>query len=458
MRVCVVGLGKLGAPLAAVLADCGHEVAGIDLDPHFVAAIARGDAPVEEPGLQALIHANRHRLTATTDWAAALDGAEASLVIVPTPSGPDGAFVNTHLLAAMESIGRQLAGHRREHLVVVNSTTMPGSMDGPIRERLEAASGRRLGDGLGLCYNPEFIALGSVIHNLRHPDFVLIGQSDEEAGARLEALQRTLCGPTTPVARMNFINAELTKIAVNSYVTMKISFANTLAELCDRLPDADADTVAAGVGRDSRIGGKYLRPALGFAGPCFPRDTMAFAALARRIGVHPDLAVASDAVNQRQIDRLFALTAAGAGPGGRVAVLGLSYKPDTPVIEQSQSVALVQRLLPAGYRVVVHDPAAMPAVRALVGDAVEYAAEPAEAVAMADVVVIATAWDVYRRLVPAAVAAPGRRPLIIDCWRMLDRAAFEAVADIVHIGRHADQPAGRVPTRRDPLALVAAGD
>ena len=175
-------------------------------------------------------------------------------IIVPTPSGTDGAFRNDYVLSVMDEVGRALANKAGYHLVVVHSTTMPGSVGGPIRQRLEWASGRKVGPDIGLCYNPEFIALGDVINGLLHPDFVLIGESDKKAGDLLEGVYRKVVGPDANVARMNFVNAELTKISVNTYVTMKISFANMLGEICDRLEGADVSVVADAIGRDTRIG------------------------------------------------------------------------------------------------------------------------------------------------------------------------------------------------------------
>ena len=191
----------------------------------------------------------------------------------------------------MDEIGRVLAKKPGYHLVVVHSTTMPGSIGGPIRQRLERASGRKVGPELGLCYNPEFIALGDVINGLLHPDFILIGESDKKAGDILEGLYRKVVGPDANIARMNFVNAELTKISVNTYVTMKISFANMLGEICDRLEGADVSVVADAIGRDTRIGKKYLKPAVGYGGPCFPRDTIAFGRVAHLVGGTADLAL-----------------------------------------------------------------------------------------------------------------------------------------------------------------------
>ena len=295
---------------------------------------------------------------------------DASFVIVPTPSDSTGFFSNRFVLQAMESLGEALRDKKGYHMVVITSTVMPGTTGGEIKAALEAASGRKVGPDLGLCYNPEFIALGSVVRDMLYPDSILIGESDAKAGDMLQTIYLQMCENKPPVQRMNFVNAELTKISVNTYVTTKISYANMLADLCDRLPGADVDVVTRALGADTRIGGKYLKGAMGYGGPCFPRDNVAFAALARKIGARADVAEATDRINNHQIERLTSLVAKFAKAGTRIALLGLSYKPQTPVVEESHSVKLAARLADAGYIVSVHDPLAQDAALAVLGDKV----------------------------------------------------------------------------------------
>ena len=232
-------------------------------------------------------------------------------------------------------MGKALRNKTGYHMVVITSTVMPGTTGSEIKAALEAASGRKVGPDLGLCYNPEFIALGSVVRDMLHPDSILIGESDAKAGDMLQTIYLSMCENKPPVQRMNFVNAELTKISVNTYVTTKISYANMLADICDRLPGADVDVVTRALGADTRIGIKYLKGAMGYGGPCFPRDNVAFAALARKIGARADVAEATDRINNHQIDRLANLVAKFAKAGTRIALLGLSYKPQTPVVEES---------------------------------------------------------------------------------------------------------------------------
>ena len=309
-----------------------------------------------------------------------------------------------------------------------------------IRAALEQASGRRVGETVGLTYNPEFIALGSVVRDLLHPDVVLIGESDRRAGDLLEAAYRITVGPDVPVQRMNWVNAELTKISVNTFVTTKISYANMLAELCEKLPGADVDVVTAALGQDSRIGAKYLKGALGYGGPCFPRDNVAWAALARSLGVGAEIAEATDTVNHRQVERIVSLVRRLAPAESTVvAVLGLAYKPDTPVVEQSQGVMIARGLAEVGYRVLASDPVALDGGSAVLGDLVVAVTDPAWAVEEADVIVIATPAREFAALGPDSFAMGGRRRTVIDCWRLL-RPEIADVADVLQLGRGTPGP------------------
>ena len=246
---------------------------------------------------------------------------------------------------------------------------MPGSCDGELRPALEQASGRQVGESLGLCYSPEFIALGNVIRDMLEPDMVLIGESDARAGDVLEALYAGVCENDPPFRRMSLVNAELTKIAVNTYVTMKISYANTLADLCERLPGADVESVTDALGLDTRIGGKYLRGAIAYGGPCFPRDNKAFAVLARELGTEAPLAEATDAINEAQSHRLARIVHRALGANDAVGMLGLSYKPDTAVVDESPGIALAELLAENGVREInVFDPVATDAAARVLGD------------------------------------------------------------------------------------------
>jgi UDPglucose 6-dehydrogenase len=436
MKISVIGLGKLGSPLAAVFASKGFDVIGVDVNVAFVDAINAGRAPVDEPRLQELIGNNRQRLQATLDIGEAINASDVTFVVVPTPSDAAGRFSNAAVLRAMEGVGAALRRKSDYHLVVITSTVMPGSTDGEIRAALERHASRAVGPALGLCYNPEFIALGSVVRDMLQPDMILIGESDAKAGDFLETLYRQSCDNQPAIRRMNFVNAELAKIAVNTFVTTKISYANMLADICDRLPGANVDVVTQAVGSDSRIGTKYLKGATGYGGPCFPRDNAAFGVLARSLGARAELAEATDALNRYQVERVMGAVEARLGDSGSVGVLGLSYKPDTAVVEESQGVALVERLLERGRRVIAYDPKALPTAKMVVRRPFEAAASAAECVRAASLVVVMTPWPEFRDIPAEAFNRSSSRLTVIDCWRMIP-TEVGTIADVVYFGHGA---------------------
>ena len=422
MKLSIIGLGKLGAPMAAVMAHKGHSVLGVDINAGYVAAIQEGKPPVQEPGLAEMIRANRERLTATMDYTEAVLATDATFIIVPTPSDADGTFSLRYVLAAAEKIGEALRQKKEWHLVVLSSTVMPGSTGGCLLPALEAASGKKCGADFGLCYNPEFIALGSVIRDMLNPDMILIGESDERSGEILAGLYKCVCESNPHIQRMNYVNAELTKLSVNTFVTTKISYANMLAQVCETLPGADVDIVTSAIGCDTRIGTRYLKGALGYGGPCFPRDNVAFSALARANGVPALLAEATDQMNRRQVPRLAEMVLSRLPERGIAGILGLSYKPDTDVIEESQGIGLATELYSRGAQVVVYDPAAMENANRVLGGRVTFAGSAAECVRASDVLAIVTPWPEFQKI--SAADLKSGDVTIIDCWRVLDPACF----------------------------------
>jgi UDPglucose 6-dehydrogenase len=430
--ISVFGLGKLGAVVAGCHASRGDRVIGVDVNPAAVESCNRGVPPVAEPGIERLYADGQRRLSATTDGGAAVAQTDASLIMVPTPSEADGAYALRYALEVCDVIGDALRRKPGYHLVVMKSTVLPGSCDGHLIPRLEARSGRRCGPDFGFCYNPEFIALGSVISNIFNPDLILIGESDQQAGDTLMDMYGRLLGGPRPTARMNFVNAELAKLAVNTYVTMKITYANLLARLCERLPGGDVDAVTGALGLDARIGSKYLKGGLGYGGPCFPRDNRAMLCLARRLGVPFNLAEATDRANQELTLRVAELVASKMAAGGRVAILGLSYKPNTAVVDESQGVLIAQLLTGRGVEVTAYDPMAMETARRVLKDSIKYAESAQACVTSADVILIATPWDEFKDLDYASESGRRRR-IVIDSWGLLDGVDRDG-ARIIHLG------------------------
>ena len=418
----VVGLGKLGSCVAACLASRGFDVIGIDADPAKVEAIQNGRAPVDEPRLQETVTDGRSRLKATRSFAELVEQSEACFFITPTPSLPDGSFDNQYLIQALQSVAAEVRKQgKRDYLFNVNSTVTPGTCGSIFKPMLEKIVEAEYGKGFGLGYNPEFIALGNVVHGLLEPDFVLVGESDPQTGERLERVYRRFCTNNAPVERMSCANAELTKISVNCAVTMKISFVNQLSAVCAKMPGTDPRVILGAIGRDRRIGPEYLKPGLGYGGPCFPRDNRLFQYTAKSFGVDTPLARATDEVNEQVNARLLQTVLAHVPNGGSVAVLGLAYKPLSSVIECSTGVWLCQQLVGKGTSVVAHDylvnGSAAPSLAK-----VQMVKDPAKFLDC-DVFVITCPWPEYKDVFKSAKGNLRRGSTLIDPWGMLSDVA-----------------------------------
>ncbi|MDA8086086.1 MAG: nucleotide sugar dehydrogenase [Nitrospiraceae bacterium] len=433
----VVGLGKLGACSAACFAAKGFQVTGVDINRDFVDAINRGEAPVREPRLQEMINLSQGRLRATRDYEEAMRVSDITFLIVPTPSRTDGHFSDKYLKDALTHLAGALGKLDKEyHIFVITSTVSPGTTEKTLIPLIESVSGRKLNRDFGVSYNPEFIALGSVITDFLNPDMVLIGGSDPSVCETLEGIYSVVCENRPRMAKMSIISAEVTKISLNSFVTMKISFANTLANICRRMPGADIDHITAALGADKRISPHYLKGGLSFGGPCFPRDNRAFAAFAREHGVEARLAMATDEINRTQTDLLVDMIMGHVpeADGSVVGVLGLAYKPNTPVIEESAAIRLIEGLLEKNLEVIAYDPIATDTARAHFGDRILYASSARDCFQSATVCVLTTPCEEFKAIDGSYIAH--NPTTIVDCWRLLDGAKFGEGINYLALGRY----------------------
>jgi UDPglucose 6-dehydrogenase len=432
--ISVIGLGKLGSPIVACFASKGFKAIGVDTNPEFVHLINNGKAPVFEPKLAEYLALNQERISATKDYEEAILNSDITFIIIPTPSEENGGFSTKYIAEAGKKIGQALSKKKTFHLVVLTSTVTPGSTERDLLPILEKYSGKKCGMHFGLCYNPEFIALGSVINDLLNPNFVLIGELDSRSGEMLESFYKNICENNPPIKRMSIVNAEITKIALNTYITTKISYANMLAELCEKIPGGNVDVVTDALGCDKKVGHQYLKGALGYGGPCFPRDNRALISTAKRHGVSLPIAEATDGINKTQVPRLKELIFSSLPNNGKVAILGLSYKPNTDVIEESQSIELAQALSEKEIPVIVYDPAAMDNAKQVLSDKVSFAASLEECLKTADLVIITTPWEEFKHLNPAYLKQGDNKVVLIDCWRMLDRKDYQANVKYLSLG------------------------
>ncbi len=397
MNIAVIGLGKLGLPMAALFASKGHRVIGIDRDPWVVEEAMAGRDPHNETGLGDLLMSLPEGMFEATDDMSMAGEAEVIFIVVPTPSDGDGRFSNDYVIAAINELGLHLSPLWQT--IVVSSTVMPGSMDEVIIPALEAATGRKVGTEIGAAYSPQFIALGSVLHDMANPDFILIGAAESRSAGDVADALEPVVGAARAGAATTFINAEIAKLSLNAYITMKIAFANSIAEICECYDGADAVAVTDIIGMDSRIGSKYLRPGGPPAGTCFPRDARAFGTLDSN--GYPHLARATQEVNREQVLSLAQLLEGY----GSVAILGMAYKPGTPVIMESLGLNVGEKLSKLGAEISWHDPMA---TAAPVGQQMQ----AQQAVGRSEAVLVALVDPLYASL------DYGER-FVIDVWRQL---------------------------------------
>lgn len=406
--------------------------------------------------LEELIQQSAGNLVATGDYGTAIQESFTTFIVVNTPSEPDGSFSSRYLQSASSKIGETLRHKSEYHNVVVTSTVLPGTTRNVVKTMIEENSKKKCGKDFGLSYNPEFIALGDVIRGLSHPDFVLIGEYDARSGDTTESIYERMCDNKPPVARMSIENAELTKIALNSYVTMKISFANALAELCERLPSGDIDKITSALGLDRRIGAAYLKGGLAFGGPCFPRDNKAFAFAARQLGCEAKLSEATDVTNLHQTSRWVLLIDSKVPRHSKIAILGVTYKPNTEVVEASPALELAGRLIRLGHQINLYDPAGLATAKNVLGVGPLYHESLRDCLQDADACVLATPWEHFASLSPSDFVTTMKNPLVFDCWRILDNSRFEQHRQItcVRLGHNDTDPASD-PARVKVLELRA---
>lgn len=420
----VFGLGKLGCTMLACFAHKGWKVVGMDINEAFVNKVNEGYSPIYEPGVDAMMQANRERISATLDPKAAVEQSDVSFVIVPTPSTDLGFFTTKFVEMVAAEIGSVLRTKNKYHLIVITSTVLPGDM-AHIVNLIERTSGKKCNIDFGVCYNPDFIALGTVVKNFLNPDMVLIGESDSKAGEMLFNIHHELVDNKPTIHRMNFYNAELTKIALNSYCTLKITFANTLAEICENLPGGNVDVVTNALGADSRIGHKYIKGGLSYGGPCFPRDNRAFAWAAARFGVNNVIALKTDEINDyhrnvripKKITELLR-----KNKGRKVSILGLTYKADTTLVEESAAISIVKALSKENVEIMAYDPAGMPEAEIAFTeyDHIHFSQCIEDCIRNSDLCFIASPWGEFRKLKAEDFINLMNHPLVFDAWNMFD--------------------------------------
>ena len=433
MRIAMIGTGYVGLVSGTCLADFGHHVTCVDKDQAKIDGLLAGRMPIWEPGLEALVKANgdRGRLEFTTDLAKAVTGAEAVFIAVGTPSRRgDGHADLSYVFAAIE----ELAGLLDGAVVVVTKSTVPVGTGDKIAALLKEKGGP---EGVSVASNPEFLREGAAIADFKHPDRILVGAEDDRAREVLAEIYRPLFLNRAPMLFTSRRTAELTKYAANAFLAMKISFINEMADLCEAV-DADVQDLARGIGLDNRIGPKFLHAGPGYGGSCFPKDTLALLRTADEAGIEQRIVSTVVEVNDRRkaamADRV-KQALGGSVEGKRIAVLGLTFKPNTDDMRDAPSIPLVEGLLAGGASVAAFDPVGREQAE-MVMNGVDFAGSAEEAADGADALVIVTEWDEFRALDLKEMAARMRGRMLVDLRNIYDRRdAGEAGLGYLGIGR-----------------------
>ena len=410
MNIAVIGTGYVGLVTGAGLADFGNDVVCVDVDQKKIDALKRGEIPIYEPGLDAIVARNVQdgRLRFSTDLASAIEGARAIFIAVGTPPKADGSADLRYVAEVARSIAEHMNGPK---LVITKSTVPIGT--GRLIEKIVEESGKR--NLVSVVSNPEFLREGSAIEDFMKPDRVVIGASDDEAVALMKEIYAPLHSVATPFVVTDVESSELIKYASNGFLATKISFINEVAQLCEIL-GANVQDVALGMGLDHRIGTKFLQAGPGFGGSCFPKDTSAIADIAKKAGYRFDIIESvisvNDRIKMRMVDKV--ADAIGGDLAGRsIAILGLAFKPETDDMRDSPAIPLIRGLQERGATIRAYDPQAMENSRAVLGK-VTFCNDAYETAEGSEAIVIVTEWNEFRALDLERLGAAMRSRVMVD--------------------------------------------
>lgn len=393
MKIAIVGTGYVGLVTGTCFAETGHHVICVDNDTDKIARLKQGQVPIYEPGLEVLIERNTraHRLEFSTDLAQAVEKSEIIFLALPTPPGEDGAADLRYVLGMASELSQLI----RKYTLVVNKSTVPVGTG----EKVKAVMAEKLPANLfDVVSNPEFLREGAAVEDFLRPDRVVIGSDSQKALQLMKELYDPFVRQGNPIYTMDLRSAELTKYAANAYLAVRISFMNEISRICD-LTGANVDMVRVGMGSDNRIGKRFLFPGVGYGGSCFPKDVKALYHTAQQEGYHFSILDSVMRVNQDQkkyfTEKIYRHLGKDLG-GKKIAVWGLSFKPNTDDIREAPALDIIEDLLKNGAAVTAYDPEAMEKVRSLMGDRITLAQDMYEALEGADALVLVTEWSEFR--------------------------------------------------------------
>lgn len=421
----VIGAGPTGLAFACFLASEQVPTFLHEQDANRRRSLNEGKADFYEPGLSSLLTSGLKSgiLRVVVSTRDAIDKADATFVSVNTPAATNGAINLSDVKKSCVEIGTALAALQRFHIVVVRSTTVPGTASRVLLPLLERFSGKVAGKQFGLAVQPEFLREGRGVWDLAHPSRIVIGSKEETTCQALAAFYRRIYAKATPpIVTTTPTTAEMIKYASNSFLATKISFINEIANISERLGDIDMFAVAQGIGLDPRIGSEYLKAGIGYGGGCIPKDVDALAYHARIVRYKPLLLEAVKSINQSQTERIVEIAEKQLGglQGRKVSLLGLAFKPDTDDVRNSPSITLAQILIRKGCKVTVFDPKALENARKILHSQVNYAKDEFDCVTGSDCCFVCTPWEQFESLDLKKLAAQMKTPLLVDCKMTYD--------------------------------------
>ena len=429
-KISVIGAGYVGLCTAVGFSSKGFSVLVSEMDSEKAAKINEGIPPFFESDLQekladSVTKGNLKCLVNQTKKT--VIESDLTFVAVGTPSKPDGSIDLKFIESSARDIGGALSQKESYHVVIIKSTVVPGTTQNIVKPILEEESKKTCGVEFGLCMNPEFLRQGSAFQDTINADRLVIGAFDKRSGGVLEDLYKVFYGSRVPpIIKTSLSTAELIKYASNSMLATKISFINTIANICERIPGADVKVVATAMGLDRRIGPLFLDAGLGYGGSCFPKDVKALIACSKELGYDPDLLELVEAVNKSQ--PLKAVQLCRELLGGleckRIAILGLAFKPDTDDMREARVIPIINQLVSEGANVVAYDPVSIPAAKVIFKDDIQYAGSAASCLHNADCCIIVTEWVEFKKLTPEDYLNNMKQPILIDGRRIYDPESF----------------------------------
>ena len=435
MNIAVVGLGFVGLSISSVLASKNYNVVGIDIDNQKCSDIRNGVLPLFEPGLENMLRAGlKKKLTVSNDFSL-IKNCDMIFVTVGTPQKSNGAIELSMIKKATTTIGQIIKKSKKNPIIFIKSTVVPGTAQNVILPILEKKSGKKANRGFGIISNPEFLQESNAIRATKYPHAIVLGGKQSKYMKKAKMFFSKM-HPNVPIVITNFQTAEMIKYANNSFLATKISFINQLSNICQNIPGTNIDDIAKIIGLDPRIGKLFLNAGPGYGGSCLPKDISALINFADKIGVNPMLLNAVKNTNREQVSNIVSLMKKilGGIASKRITILGTAFKPNTDDIRDSKSIELIKKLLKNKSKITIHDPKAIENTKKIFGEKILYATSIADALNKSQCVIIMTHWKQYDTLNNNSIKHMNKKN-IIDCRRVLVKKELDAKYYAIGIGK-----------------------